>query len=245
MHNFNFELGFSKHQDKSYYDKIFDENSNLNISTKSKERSFSHRSRKITKKISLLINFAKNNQLPVVLKKITENFLHKGIQVESDNLLKKRNYFDNTKMNIAPPVNLELNPDTICMQSKKDNSLKSVFLNNIENKRRKYFKQTLLKSLNLDDGVLTQLQRGFVENYRECVQEENEYQFLTKCFLLKIPFSKKVYDQITFSLKTKLVVFFYAKYINMDQFKNLFKTNIESFFYIRTDGKKKQRYLGN
>jgi hypothetical protein len=148
-------------------------------------------------------------------------------------------------MNIVNPVNLELNPNTICMQNKKDDSLKSVFLTNIENKRRKYFKQTLLKSLDLDDGVLTQLQKGFVNSYHKSAQEDDLYRFLTKCFLLKIPFSKKIYDQITFSLKTKLVVFYYSKYVNMDQFKNLFKTNIESFFYIRTDGKKKQRYIGN
>lgn len=241
IHNFNFDLEFSTNHERVYYDKVFDVNNNFNISTKSKASNPNKNTKKTTKKISLLINFTKNDELPIVLKRITKNFHRNGINVESDNLLKKRNYFDNNQMNLNNQINLELNPDVVFDPKKKNNSLKCVFLNNIENKRRKYFKQTLLKSFDLDDGYLARFQTMFIEKYTDYVKGEDLYEFFVKCFLLKIPFSKSIYDQMTFFTKTKLVVFFYAKYINMDQFKNLFKTNIESFFYIKQNGKNKLR----
>lgn len=238
INKFNFGLNLHEDSHQDFTDKIFDDFSKKSDALNNNMISICQNSKKY-KSFSVLINSNHSDKLSFILNKITKSFLRYKIKIKSDNLLNKRNYFTDDKKENKDKINLKLNPEYVIIPNKINSIFKCILLQNIEINKT-HLNQMIYESLNFSHENLFQLQKSFIINYKNSMKDQsNLYEFLSQCFFLKISFSQKIYNQMTFYTKANLIVFFYAKYVNMNLFTNFFELDIDKVFYSKSNKKKK------
>lgn len=193
---------------------------------------------KLSRKVNLRINSDNKTKIPFILKKISEQFLRYGVKVETDNLLKKRNYFTQELNEDLIEKPLDLNPKITPTKKIVDKPFRYVLLKNIEQSKITILGKGSSFNMKLSKENIYDIQRRFVLDYKKkCENLENDLEFLISCLTLRIPIPKNVYCRMDTKTKLGLTLFLYQKYINKNMMMQLFDENdYSSFFFV--DSKK-------